>query len=146
MSRTELKCTSCGAEDVQRLSMVYQAGTSVINTTTRGSTTGVGVGRGGLGFGSASTRQTTTGTQRTQLAERAAPPARRPAVLLVVLGIVLSLIGGAIGGPLLGLPVLAGFGFFAWQGFVHNSSAYPALRERWERSWLCHRCGDIFTT
>ena len=35
----------------------------------------------------------------------------------------------------------AGFAFNAW---TYNARVHPALLERWQRSFLCNRCGNVF--
>jgi hypothetical protein len=37
----------------------------------------------------------------------------------------------------------AGFAFNAWS---YNSRLYPALLERWQQSFLCNRCGNVFVS
>lgn len=77
------------------------------------------------------------------------PPAPRPwipwglvaaaAVILVVGSLphrrVLAF-GAAVGA------LLASLGAFT--ALRHNKWTYPAQRERWERSFLCERCGELF--
>jgi hypothetical protein len=143
---SHLQCTSCGGADIQRLSLVYQSGTSDIQTTTRGSSTGIGFAGGGrLGVGTAVSSHKTRGTQMTELAKRAAPPAKSMAFGWVAIGIIAAIILSALNSGFLAVLALAGCGFLAYRGFTHNANVYPGLKSAWEQSWLCHRCGDTFT-
>ena len=36
--------------------------------------------------------------------------------------------------------------FLVMRARAYNSTVYPPLIERWRRSFLCRRCGDIFAT
>lgn len=138
------KCGTCGATDIQKLSMVYETGTSTISTTTTGSTIGGGFGGGGLGGGGAKTRSSTSGQQTTELARRAAPPQKKLAFSWIAIGF----FAGILVAALFGFPVMILFwglcGYLAWRGFTHNAQVYPGQKGLWDRSWLCHRCGGVF--
>jgi hypothetical protein len=45
---------------------------------------------------------------------------------------------------MMGIAALAaGFAFNAW---TYNSRVHPALLERWQQSFLCNRCGNVFVS
>ena len=137
--RTAFCCSRCGSTEVQRFDVVWRGGTSSIDANT----TGVGLAGGGVGIGAARTK----GTQRTALAQDAAPPEQRnlvPGVLFAVFGAILLLVGFSAGGfvVLTGLIVVTGGAFQAYDHHRYNTEVYPQLHERWKRSFLCMRCGQ----
>lgn len=146
MSVSSFQCTSCGSGDIQRLAMIYEAGTSVIDTTTRGTVAGAGIGgSGSLGLGGGVTSHRTTGTQMTALASRAAPPEKAKVFLWVFLGwLVGVLLAAAFKSITAFLLPIAGACYLAWRGSRYNSKVWPDLKAKWDRSWLCHRCGSTF--
>lgn len=145
MSVSSFQCTSCGSGDIQRLAIVYESGTSNIETTTHGSTTGVGIGSGGrLGVGTAASSHRTSGTQMTELAKRAAPPEQKTGLGWIAIGLIAAVVLAVIISWIVAVPVLAGFVFLARQGMQYNSNVWPGLKSTWDRSWLCHRCGATF--
>ena len=142
---TSLACTKCGSAEVRRLSLIYQEGLAIINTTSQSS--GAAFGGGGASFGSASTR--TTGTQQTALSKQAAPPAKKHTILWAILAAFLGFL--ALGGLsdfsvsvliFAGLAALAGR--MSLKAKAYNASAFPELHARWERSFMCNRCGETF--
>ena len=34
---------------------------------------------------------------------------------------------------------------FALQAKAYNGLKFPELHQRWERSFMCNRCGEVFT-
>lgn len=141
-----MQCAECNSDNVQRLSVVYEAGTQKINTQSRTFGSGVGIGGGGagLGFGSANTH--TTGTSQSHLAQKAAPPKKRsfaPTAILAALGIIPYV--------MLSLPftilllLLAVAGIWAYMAYRYNTQQYPPLYQAWQKSWHCNKCGAIYT-
>jgi len=143
----DYKCTTCSSGEIQRLSMVYEGGTSKVDTTTRGSSSGIGFAGGRVGVGSSVNSSRTRGTQMTELAKKAAPPSKKLAFMWIGIGlvaaIVVALFAGGFG--IMTLLILGGSGYLAWLGFQHNANVYPGLKDAWTKSWLCHRCGAIFS-
>ena len=142
---TNLACTKCGSAEVRRLSLIYNEGLAIINTTSN--TSGAAFGGGGASFGSASTR--TTGTQQTALSKQAAPPRKKHTILW-----------GMLAG-ILGLVTLSGLSDFSFSVIVfaalavlagrmslkakeYNMTKFPELYATWERSFMCNRCGQMF--
>lgn len=121
--------------------MVYQAGTSA----SMHHSVGVGVTSGGvLGLGGAQT----TSASITTLAARVAPPElkkKSPLQLPIVLGaavlfvVVDGFIAKTSGVALFALVIVMQVQRFKW-----NHQTYPKLVEEWERSWVCHTCGNEF--
>lgn len=143
-----LACTQCGSENVRTVPMVHAGGIS--NTTSKTSGTGVGLGRGGLGVGFGSA--TTHGVSQTQLSQSLAPPGAPSLfkrLLLVLVGAWLisgassSVVGATLGG-LVFLGALGGLGYWAWTNYVERRDEYRVAHDRWQKSFLCDRCGTVF--
>lgn len=152
-----MQCPKCKSEDAVKLSVVHAAGLSDIQTRSRGH--GWALGDGGLlvGFGSSKG----TGTSQTALSKLAAPPQRkryRYVILAWLIGLVMA-------GPLIDAfnayavnpdaAIRSEFQIFAYLSsalvaFVlaalcsFNHLIVPRRRELWSRSFMCHRCGQIF--
>ncbi|HUQ82287.1 MAG TPA: hypothetical protein VM076_14140 [Gemmatimonadaceae bacterium] len=144
---SNLACTKCGSAEVRRLSLIYQEGLAIINTSSQTSGAAFGSG-GGASFGSASTR--TTGTQQTALSKQAAPPAKKHTILWGMAAGILGMI--ALSGlsdfsfsvvVFAALAALAGR--MSLKAKVYNAATFPELYARWERSFMCNRCGETFT-
>jgi hypothetical protein len=140
-----LACPKCGASEVRKLSLIYDEGRSTIRTQSQ--TVGAGFSGGGMGFGSAST--STTGQQQTALSKQAAPPARKMWLLWGAVAVVSGFMAlGGLRHPGFGTLVL--IAIVAWaarsamRGREYNATVHPGLLERWQRSWMCNRCGDMF--
>jgi DNA-directed RNA polymerase subunit RPC12/RpoP len=137
-AKSTIRCPECGASDFRKLSVIYEDGVSVVETAT----SGVGISlSGSVGLG----RAKTTGTHRTLLAERAAPPDKMPLSgwtgLVVLVGFMFVASGQAIGfGLLLGLPAL-GWLFYAR---YYNTKIWSPLYTEWQRRYMCDRCGSVF--
>lgn len=145
-----IACPKCGStEHYFKVSALYENDTS--NTASK--TAGVGISlSGGVGVGVGSSR----GTQQTLLAARLQPPERpiKPdsTAKAIALGIVtaalvatLAVASWYITAVIVGL--LFGSGVLAMMG---NSRAYPRQLAqyhddlaRWQRQWICRRCGEV---
>jgi len=89
------------------------------------------------------------GHQQTALSRQAAPPAKRPWLLLAGLAVLCGMFGlGNLGSPGVGtlimLALTAWAGWTAWKWRTYNVKVQPELHERWSRSWMCNRCGEMF--
>jgi hypothetical protein len=105
----------------------------------------VGFAGGGFGVGSAVNTSRTRGTQMTEAAKRAAPPAKKPFVQIILLGLFLAFLAGAFISTTIAFLILIGAGAMAYFSYKFNSEQYPGLRETWNKSWMCQRCGSIFS-
>lgn len=136
-----MNCLKCGSDNCQRLEVIYESGTQQINTTSR--TVGGGVARGGVGGGAA--RTTTSGTSRSTLANKAAPPLKKGMgifIIMIVIG-VLMLAGGWVF-KLLGIG-LVGFAIYLMRKVLgYNKDEFPTKYNYWLNQWMCHKCGDIY--
>lgn len=136
-----MNCLKCGSDNCQRLEVVYETGTQQINTTSR--TVGGGVARGGVGGGAAHT--TTSGTSRSTLANKAAPPLKQGIgvfIIMIVIG-VFMLAGGWVF-KLLGIGLI-GFAIYLMRKVLsYNKDEFPTKYNYWLNQWMCHKCGDIY--
>jgi hypothetical protein len=159
-----MRCPSCESENVRRLSAVWEEGsyteTTVSRTSTKGSSNVWGGGQMGRvdNRQSGTTRSTTTG--QSKLAERARPPEQDTPILYGLkalgMGAVVIFFGGAgiavaTSDPVAFVVMAVAAGLLVWhvlsrlrRGLAFNHGEYPALRERWERSWWCSKCGEIY--
>lgn len=140
-----MQCTQCNSDNVQKLSVVYQSGTSQINTTSRTFGSGVGFGGGGglFGVGSASTK--TTGQSQSHLAAIASPPKKKGYMIPYVI-IVLSIIAvmaKIITGGVFILPLALAV-FLIYRAFSYNKNQWPPKYQEWSKSWHCNKCGAIY--
>ena len=138
-----MQCPTCHSDNVQKLSLVYEQGTQNIRTTGRTTGGGVGLGRGGLMVGGGGGTTRTKGKSQSIAAQKAAPPDKKKIalpVLLIVAGVLLFSYS-----TMLGVAVLAAGGFLLWKFSQYNSQTYPPLYAQWEKSWLCNKCGSLFT-
>jgi hypothetical protein len=157
--RARLECPRCSSTNVQSFEVIYEMGTSHVDSNSVGFAPGVG-----MVFGA------TSGTQRTRAALHAAPPVRRD-----MTGPVIAIVLGAGTVLFAGLVMLAGLGSGDWPGdslaqvfscflFVlvvgvliliggissakevskWNKLKYPLLRDTWLRSFRCLKCGHEF--
>ena len=148
-----VECPRCNSEQVQKLSVIYESGVAVINTTSAGYGIGAtGQGLGG-GFGAAATR----GVQVTALAAKAAPPARRnagrPAIWMLFCGFLPFMLhwfdSNGLGPPTPPIVMYSSFGIAAFAFLIlvsnafWNSTEWPKLYRHWERMYMCNRCGTM---
>lgn len=157
-SHAAIACPRCGAREAKTLSMVRAQGT----TTGTGTASGWVSDNDGSGGGHMATFRTQT-TSYTGAARAAAPPVKKSTGLaLIGLGIVVAavLIGlgymfstgpssstmsflpiyGVIAGAVL---VIVGV-ILAPRDMAYNRDVYPDASTRYDRSWQCQRCGNVF--
>lgn len=139
-------CQSCGSADVARLQVIWEGGTSNIDTRTRSSGIGIGIGTGGLGIGVGGGGGRTKGVAQTLAGQRAAPPARKGMSLKFAL--VAILVGPMLLAAMLGewaavlvLPLLLGYGIYC---IYWNNTTWPRLYQAWQSRWMCRACGVVF--
>jgi hypothetical protein len=136
-----MQCPQCNSDNTQRLSVIYQSGTQHISTTS----TSFG-GGGGTGFGVGSAVTNTSGTSRSYLAIKAAPPAKKTfkkATMFASFWLLSWFLASTIPFPLF-LPLLGIAIFSAYKAIRYNKDEYPGLRQTWLKSWHCNKCGTIY--
>jgi hypothetical protein len=140
-----MQCSKCNSENTQRLEVIYEGGTNIVNL----STSGVGLGGDGFGVGSA----TTSGVTQSTLASKSSPPIQQKIsfignCFLWILGITLLPGLGGTGGSfvvgLISLSFLIYLGRSTYKKRKFNSDIWPQLYQDWKNSWMCHKCGHIF--
>jgi hypothetical protein len=154
----KVTCPKCESEDVQRLAMIYQHGTATSVST--GSTLGA------VGDDLAVAGTVTSGKQQSLLAQQAAPPQPRgnsgclliTGILLVAFGLLapfvtvtrmadnrdVSLLPVGIVVIVVGIILLVLSRARVRNNAEYNRTTYARLKERWDRTWLCLRCGSRF--
>lgn len=128
-------CSQCNSGDVRKLSLVYESGLS--HTSSR--TTGMGFGLGGgIGVGAAKTH----GTSLTATAAKAAPPQKRPLLWPIIMLLIFGLWGiephqqAALIVALIAAIIIV-------NRYRFNTQQWPQIYDRWDRSYLCERCGAM---
>lgn len=105
-------------------------------------------GKLGLGVGGG----TTNTTSMSLTAQKVAPPVRATPILYAMvaspglLGLLMLYGGidsGSIGVALFGIAALA-FQVYVIKKFIKTQAEYPIKYAQWQRSWLCHKCGNTF--
>jgi hypothetical protein len=136
-----IACTKCGSAEVRRLSLIYEEGLS--HSAGQSQTA-----FGGGGFGTTASTFSTS-TSQTALSKKAAPPTKKHTILLAMLA------------GFLGFCTVAGIANFSFWALVfggltylvvmktlkakaYNAMSFPEERARWERSFMCNRCGGVF--
>jgi len=92
-----MQCSKCGSEDLKRLELIVEEGSSTQVTEAKGTT------RGAAGGGNlyASTSVKTTTQSMSRLAEKVAPPRKKSPLGSIFLGVLLAPIGAIVIGGLL---------------------------------------------
>lgn len=141
-----MKCPKCQSENTQRLEVVYENGTTNIDTHSKT----VGGGLAGSSLGGAAAYTNTTGTSQTRMAEKASPPAKKNTAQAVGAAIGFSfpaylfLSDGSFMWGGIFLLLIAGSIWLAKEWIAYNSNVWPSLYDNWSKSWICHKCGNIF--
>lgn len=146
-------CTKCNSEDVRRLSIIHSDGLSNIDTTTSGSS--ISGGDGGLRAGSGTAK--TTGTMQTDQSRKAAPPQKYSYFGIIVIWIIgtlllmwflgwlgLAVSGTGMQGQIFRYGSLIFLAWLLYKTCMHNWKFYPSLKAKWDNSFMCLRCGEIF--
>ena len=151
-SYVELRCPQCNSSDLKKVSLAYQEGLSRVKTRSRLLGFVFGEGGPGLLVGGAATR----GIQQTELSRTLKPPAKRSYLRLIFRSMIVTIV--ALGAyivfvasntpPVTTLPlklyvflapvVFLVIAFAAWR---HNHLVHPLEYAKWDRSFLCQRCG-----
>jgi len=140
----ELNCPKCKSENTQKLSSIVDSGTTHAQSHSVGSVGGSIGGSPSYGM----TSSTTNTRSQSALAKKLSAPARKPTILLLIGFGFLMMLAWGIMGKLFGLVGAAALGFFGWTLFQKNSAfnknEHPALLEKWNNTFYCHRCEALF--
>ena len=151
-----MQCPNCSTDKCTKLSLVYLNGVSDVRTTARGRGFDFGAMAGAFSF-----RSRGRGRFQTQLSKMAGPPLKlRYRHLILCWGLGLGIMHWLFG-YLVWLRelsdvrsvalftqyahALAGIALFVLASFWwYNHRVRPERLRRWERSFMCDRCGQIF--
>jgi hypothetical protein len=150
----DLRCPDCNSADLKRLSLVYQEGLSRVNTRSRLLALVFGEGGPDLVVGRAATH----GVQQTELSRTRKPPVKWSyrrlifrATTLTFLALGAYIVFVALGTPPVSTLPLKLYVFLAPVVFLvlalavwrHNHLTFPKEYARWDRSFICQRCGAV---
>jgi len=152
----ELQCPNCRSTDLKKVSLAYQEGLQHVSTRTQ--LRGVVVGSDGPDV--VVGRATTKGMQQTEISKALTPPAKWSYVKLFGWSALVFLSVGWIvfyvntitknsssvaSAPLMAYSLLS-VGVFVVLLLIygkHNHLTYPGQYARWNRSFICQRCGAV---
>ena len=150
----DLKCPNCGNTNLKKVSLVYEEG--LIRTRTKGRLKGLFFGDEGPNVVVGTS--VSNGTYQTEMSKRLRPPKKWSYGKLLLWAGILSVISlifytntvmssSSIASVLpvvmfgvIGTVVLLASVAVIWR---HNQLVYPRACDRWERSFVCERCGAI---
>jgi hypothetical protein len=152
----QLQCSNCRSTDLKKVSLAYQEGLQYVSTRAR--VRGVVVGSDGPDVFVG--RATTKGTQQTENSKALTPPAKWSfvkffgwsALVFLSVGWVVFYVNTITKNsssvssiPLmiyavLSVGLLVVLLFLHW---THNHSTYPREYAKWDRSFICLRCGSV---
>lgn len=149
-----MPCPKCQSGNVQLCAMAYEQGTSI--TTTRGTATGRTMGswtQGGFGVATHNVQTTSTSKTQTPFAKRAEPPTNWFGVWAMnalgsgVAVVVVYFLHGLV--KLFGVAEIVAVPWFlvslAGLAITYpRRGKYEEARKRWQASWICTACGNIF--
>ena len=150
----DLRCPYCESSDLKRASLAYEEGLFRENTRTRLMGWLIGDDGSDLFVGTARTR----GLHQTQASKSLSPPARWSYGKLVLWAFTLSMVAivafvnhvNSSPPPVSSLPIEIYFvvatPVFVFLGYVflrHNLVTYQKQYSKWERSFICQRCGAV---
>jgi hypothetical protein len=152
----DLQCPNCRSTDLKKVSLAYQEGLQHVSTRTR--LRGVVVGSDGPDV--VVGRAITNGTQQTEISRALTPPKKWSHVKLFGWSVLVFLSVGWIvfyvnmitrnSSSVSSLPLMV-FGVLSTALFLalvliywkHNHSAHSGQYGRWNRSFICGRCGTV---
>lgn len=152
----DLRCPKCNSTDLKSVALAYQEGFSQVNTRSRLRAIAVGSSGPDVIVG----RATNAGTQQTELSKILSPPPKwsyRKLLRYSVLGFIVGSWGvislhatmtqsrSVISLPLLAFALLClgALGVLSIVLWNHNHSTYREEYARWNRSFVCNRCGAV---
>ena len=152
----DLRCPKCNSTDLKKVSLAYQEGLYRTDARTRLSAALVGGSGSDLLVG----RATTQASHQTALSKQLSPPPKWSYLKVVSWSILAFLCVGwlvfyintvttnssTVSSPLLTFFVLISAASFALLLFLvwrHNHSTYAQEYARWDRAFICQRCGAV---
>ena len=159
-----MECPACNSDNTRRVAVVWEEGSYTQVSTAKTITKGQSSVFGGGQMGTVASRQTgTTRTETrgmTELARKVARPdpetPLRDALRILGISAVSIFFGGAVVAGIVSeplafvlMPVAAAIVVY-WvfvrtsRGLRYNRAEQPELLARWQRSWWCSKCGEVF--
>jgi hypothetical protein len=152
----DMQCPNCRSTDLKKVSLAYQEGLQHVNTRTR--LRGVVVGSDGPDV--VVGRATTKGMQQTDISKALTPPKKWSylrlfgwsALVFLSVGWVVFYVNtitknsSSVSSFPLTIYALVSAGVFVALFLVyskHNQSTYPRQFAKWDRSFICERCGTV---
>jgi len=140
-----LACPVCGSENTQKVSLIYESGTSSTNS----SSLGIGISGHHKAIGVANTSSNT----QSDLAKRCAPPKKRGTTeqgVWTLLGIIPAIgIATVFNSDALGIAVwtllFAALLASTRSAARYNRDIYPRRYDAWAKRMLCLRCDNMFS-
>ncbi|MEQ1857289.1 MAG: hypothetical protein ABL963_12580 [Longimicrobiales bacterium] len=137
----DLSCPHCTSPDVRRFSILYKQGTADSSSVSHVA--------GSAGSGFASGTVSTSTVSMTKIAQETAPPRGKDVVtpgFFTILGALGLFSTFGMAGPwrirwLVMLLVSAPFFYLRKR---YNRTVLPGLKSKWDRSFLCMKCGESF--
>lgn len=150
----ELRCTRCGSSDLKKVSLAYQEGLF----QTRGSTRVQAAMIGGSGPDLVLGKATTRASHQTALSRQLSPPTKwsymkvgsRSVLAILCIGWLVFYVNAVtanattvISAPVAVFGLVAAVILFGLMSVVwtHNHSTFAQRYAKWDRSFICHRCG-----
>ena len=121
---TESTCPRCGSAEVRRLSLVHQVGLTASGASDRGQST---------------------------ISRYAAPPEQKSVlpwtlIAIAATGLAVGSYASARPGTLVMLAAGVMAIVVALRAARYNAKTYPELQKLWAHSFMCARCGEIFSS
>ena len=139
-----MNCPNCKSDNTQTLAMIFDAGT----------TTGTSVSRthGGGFFNILPTfraKSKTKSVSQSNLAIKAAPPEKKKIVASILIAIIALLLAFGQISPfnfmfVVFLVIAIVAGYLAYLAMDYNKKTWPGEFEKWQKSWKCHKCGNVW--
>lgn len=133
-----LQCPSCQSDNVTRLEVLYQQGMTQETHQTK-QFQQRGHHRHVTGQGE------TTVVAQSELSKKAAPPEKAQWGIYLLIPLVGMLFGAIpIAGIVLWLGTVALAIWLIRKVMRHNKEVWPGQMAKWQKSWMCNRCGAVF--
>ena len=152
----DLRCPKCNSTDLKKVSLAYQEGLYQTEGRTRLRAVAVGEGGPDLVVG----RATTRGSQQSALSKKLTPPVKWSYLKVIGWSVLVFVCVGWLvfyvntvttnattvsSFPLTFFTLIsaAGFALLLFLVWRHNHSAYAQEYARWDRAFICQRCGVV---
>jgi|SRR5579859_232026 len=152
----DLRCPKCNSTDLKKVSLAHEEGLFQNKSRTRLRAVVVGGGGPDIVVG----RATTRATEQSALSKRLTPPMKWSYLKVIGWSILVFLCAGWLvfyvntvatnSSTVWSLPLTfftlisaAGFALLLFLVWRHNHSAYAQEYARWDRAFICQRCGVV---